>query len=390
MGTINKVRVIILGSTGSIGRNTLEVIASFPGRFQVAGLAAGANASLLLAQAAQFKPVAVSLLEEKELLPYREAFERLGVKIFTGRKAAKTLVEEIEADIVVSAITGIEALEPTLAAVRQARRVALANKEAMVVAGSLIKTEATASGAEIIPVDSEHCGVFQCLRKEKPEDVRRVVLTASGGPFLRTPLAELARKTVSEALAHPRWKMGKKVTIDSATLMNKGLELLEARWLFDLKPEQLGILIHPQSVVHSLVEFKDGSILAQLSTADMRLPIEFALCYPERGEMLLPPLNLSEVGRLEFFEVEESRFPLIRLARQALARGGSLPVVLNAANEVAVAAFLEGRIGFTDIMAVVETVVEQHSWFQPNCLEAVLELDLKAREQAINLINQRL
>ncbi len=390
MGTVDRIRVIVLGSTGSIGQNTLEVIRSFSDRFRVVGLAAGANALLLLAQAAEFRPAAVSLLEEKELIPYREAFRQLGVRIFTGKKAAKTLVEEVEADIVVSAITGIEGLEPTLAAVRQARRLALANKEAMVVAGSLIRTEARASGAEIIPVDSEHCGIFQCLRKENPDDVRRVVLTASGGPFLHTPLAELAGKTVAEALAHPRWKMGKKVTIDSATLMNKGLELLEARWLFDLRPEQLDILIHPQSIVHSLVEFKDGSMLAQLSATDMRLPIEFALCYPERGEMLLPPLNLTEVGRLEFFAVEENRFPLIRLARQALERGGSSPVVLNAANEVAVAAFLEGRIGFTDIRMVVETVVERHSWFQPESLEAVLQLDLEAREQAINLINQRL
>jgi len=382
-------KVLILGSTGSIGRMTLQVIAKMTGQFEVVGLAAGSNISLLLEQAVAFRPRLVSINQENIAPSYFDDFNRLGIKILTGEAAAERLVSETEVDIVVSAIMGIEGLRPTLAAVRCGRRLALANKESMVVAGSLIMNEAKHSGAEIIPVDSEHCGVFQCWQKEKPENIRRVILTASGGPFFKTPLKELATKGVAEALAHPRWRMGKKITIDSATLMNKGLELLEARWLFDLRPEQLAVLIHPQSIVHSLVELVDGSVLAQLSVTDMRLPIQFALCYPERGAMLLPPLSLSEVGRLEFFEVDEKRYPLICLARQALEKGGSLPVVLNAANEVAVAAFLAGKISFPEIGEVIEKVVSSHACSQVGSLEGILALDHETREQTQNLIDQR-
>lgn len=382
-------RVIILGSTGSIGRMTLEVIQRFRDQFEIIGLAAGSNASLLLEQAISFQPKAVSLHREEKSLALHEEFSRLGVKFFSGPEAAEKLVKEFEADIVVAAITGIESLKPTLAAVRRAKRVALANKEALVVAGSVIMEEARRLGTEIIPIDSEHCGVFQCLRKEKKEDISRVILTASGGPFFQTPIEELAHKSVEEALAHPRWKMGKKITIDSATMMNKGLELIEARWLFDLKPQQLSILVHPQSIVHSLVELIDGSILAQLSVTDMRLPIQFALCYPIRGDRLLPPLNLSEVKQLEFFEVDEERFPLIRLAFLALEKGGSLPVALNAANEVAVASFMQGKIAFPEITTIVKAIIDDHIFQPAETLEEILAIDRESREKAERLVNLR-
>lgn len=389
MSSGERKRVIILGSTGWIGRMTLEVISELSDQFEVVGLAAGSNASLLLDQAVLFKPRLVSLYREEVGSAFFPEFSRLGVKFLSGPEAATRLVEELEADIVVAAITGIESLKPTLAAVRRAKRVALANKEALVVAGSLIMEEARRRATEIIPVDSEHSGVFQCLRQEEKENVARVILTASGGPFFRTPLEELASKSVEEALAHPRWKMGKKITIDSATLMNKGLELIEARWLFDLKPQQLAILIHPQSIVHSLVELIDGSFLAQLSVTDMRLPIQFALCYPKRGEKLLPPLNLSEVRKLEFFEVEEERYPLIRLAREALEKGGSVPVALNAANEVAVNAFIEGKISFPEIAEIVKEVVEAHLFRPVKNLEEIMAVDRESREKAEKLINLR-
>ncbi len=380
-------KVIILGSTGSIGQMTLEVIQQFPDQFEIVGLAAGSNASLLLEQAITFRPKAVSLYREEKSSTLHKEFSSLGLKLLTGPEAADKLVEEFKADIVVAAIPGIESLKPTLIAVRQAKRVALASKEALVVAGNLIMEEAKRRGTEIIPVDSEHCGVFQCLRKEKKEDISRVILTASGGPFFETPIAELAYKSVEEALAHPRWKMGKKITIDSATMMNKGLELIEARWLFDLKPQQLAVLVHPQSIVHSLVELIDGSVLAQLSVTDMRLPIQFALCYPKRVTRFLPSLNLSEIRRLEFFEVDEERFPLIRLAFQALEKGGSFPVALNAANEVAVSSFIEGKIAFPEISKIVKAVMDEHDFRPAETLEEILEIDRETREKTIKLIN---
>ncbi|MGZ5439667.1 MAG: 1-deoxy-D-xylulose-5-phosphate reductoisomerase, partial [Candidatus Aminicenantales bacterium] len=293
------------------------------------------------------------------------------------------------ADVVVSAITGMNGFGPTLEAVKAGRRVALANKESLVVGGALIKREAARSGAEIIPVDSEHSGVFQCLGRGRRSRVRKVILTASGGPFLKTPLEELKTKTLEEALRHPRWVMGKKVTVDSATLMNKGLELIEARWLFDLDASQLDVLIHPQSAVHALVEMTDGSVLAQLSATDMRVPIQLALTWPERLDSGLPRLDLAEVGRLEFFRVDERRYPLFPLAKQALAAGGSLPVALNAANEVAVAAFLEKRILFADIPAVVAGVMDGLQPRPADSIEAILEVDRNARRQARRHLPQR-
>lgn len=381
-------KVTVLGSTGSIGTNTLDLLDHFKDRFQVVGLAAGMNTALLFEQVKKFQPRIVSVKTAAGAQKLRALLSPSSPRIVHGREGAEEVAGYEENEIVVSAITGVEGLRPTLAAIRAGGRVALANKEAMVVAGALLQREAEKSGAEIIPVDSEHSGIFQCLAKEKRSDIRRVILTASGGPFFQTPLGEIKDKGVEEALAHPRWKMGKKVTVDSATLMNKGLELIEARWLFGLVPEQLSILIHPQSIVHSLVEMADGSTLAQLSWPDMKIPIQYALTYPERLESGLPRLALAQVKSLEFYEVEEARYPLLKLARLALETEKSLPVALNAANEVAVGAFLDRRIGFSDIAEVVHRSLDGHQLREVESLEDIFAVDGEVRQKTESLINQ--
>ncbi len=382
-------KIAILGSTGSIGTSTLDIIGRLGDEYTVSGLAAGSNMALLLKQARKFKPKIVSLKTKGQAARFREELGALPIHVAYGPGGAEEVVRFGENDVVVAAITGIEGLKPTLAAVETGVRVALANKESMVVGGAILRSRAADSGAEIIPVDSEHSGVFQCLARETRENVRKAILTASGGPFFRAPLSDLKNKSVAEALAHPRWKMGRKVTIDSATMMNKGLELIEARWLFDLKPDELDILVHPQSIVHSLVEMKDGSTLAQLSITDMRIPIQYALTYPERKTSELPALELSRVRSLEFFEVEENRYPLIAHAKQALRAGKSLPVALNSANEVAVGAFLDGRIGFADIAAVIAGVLDGHQVCEVETLETVLEIDRETRAQTEIFIKKK-
>lgn len=382
--------IAILGSTGSIGRNTLEIVDNLSQRFRVVGLAAGRNLELFLKQVEKFRPKIVSLDRKEEAEKLEQRLKNTGIKVTYGQEGAEEVAGFEENDIVVSAITGIKGLRPTLAAVKSGKKVALANKESMVAAGPLIQSEVGKSKAHIIPVDSEHSGVFQCLAKEKEENIKKVTLTASGGPFLHTPLEELKEKTLEEALAHPRWKMGKKVTIDSATLMNKGLELIEARWLFDLEPSQLGILIHPQSIVHSLVELKDGSVLAQLSQTDMKIPIQYALTYPERENTRLPSLGLSQIKSLEFLAVEEEKFPLVRLAFKALEEGKSIPVALNAGNEVVVEAFLNGEIKFSEISVLVSEAVENHQKREVKSLEDILEVDRETRAQTRNIMKKRL
>jgi len=374
--------IAILGSTGSIGRNTLDVVDRLGGAFRVTALAAGSNLAVLAAQVERYRPALVSVGARRDAERIRGLARRSGSRVVWGAEGAVEVARAEGVDTVVSAITGISGFAPTLEAVRAGRRVALANKESMVVGGALLRREASLSGARIIPVDSEHSGVFQCLAGVKRRHVRKVILTASGGPFLKTPLAELRRKTLAETLRHPRWVMGRKVTVDSATMMNKGLELIEARWLFDLDPAELGVLVHPQSAIHALVEMKDGSLLAQLGPADMRLPIQYALTWPERRDSGLPRLDLGALRRLEFRPVDERRFPLFALARRALLAGGSLPVALNAANEVAVAAFLEGRILFPDLHAVVAAVVESHRARPADSIEAIRDIDKDARREA--------
>jgi len=382
-------RVTVLGSTGSIGRNTLEVIKSLGHKFQVLGLVAGRNIKLLQEQVNRFKPRIVSLEKKEDAEVFRGLCEDSSIQILDGEKGAEEVARLDDNDVVVSAITGIKGLRPTLAAVEAGKKVALANKESLVVAGPLIQYAAQKSGAHIIPVDSEHSGVFQCLKKEKKENIKKVVLTASGGPFFHTSTEEMKNKTPEEALEHPRWKMGEKVTIDSATLMNKGLELIEARWLFDLQPPQLDILIHPQSIVHSLVELKDGSVLAQLSPTDMKIPIQFALTYPEREEALSPSLDLKRIRALEFYEVDSDKFPLLQLARRALEEGESVPVALNAANEVAVEAFLGKKIKFSGVSAVVAEVLRSHQKREVKTLEEIFNVDQETRNITTHLLGNR-
>ena len=381
--------IAILGSTGSIGTSVLDVVDRLGERFRVTALAAGSNLPLLSAQVEKYRPALVSVSDKKNAGEIRRLSRRWRTKVVHGPEGTLEVARAEGADIVVSAITGMSGFGPTLEAVRAGRRVALANKESMVVGGAFLLEEAARSGARIIPVDSEHSGVFQCLSKEKKRHVRRVILTASGGPFFRTPLQDLKKKTLEEALRHPRWVMGKKVTVDSATLMNKGLELIEARWLFDLEPAKLDVLIHPQSAVHSLVEMVDGSVLAQLSATDMRIPIQYALTWPERCDSALPGLDLGKVGRLEFFPVDDRRYPLFALAKEALRAGESLPVALNAANEVAVGAFLEEKILFPDIPAVVAKVMEAHRARPADSIEAIYNIDREARREACRFIPQR-
>ena len=381
--------ISILGSTGSIGRSTLDVVDKSGGKFNVRGLAAGRNLDLLCRQVEKFKPKIVSLERKEDADEFRRNCKEYALRITYGQEGAEEVARFEENDIIVSAITGINGLRPTLAAVKAGKRVALANKESMVVAGPLIQETLQKSGAQIIPVDSEHSGIFQCLAKERIEDVKKVILTASGGPFLQTSIEKMKNKTREEALNHPRWNMGEKVTIDSATLMNKGLELIEARWLFGLLPEKLGILIHPQSIVHSLVEMRDGSVLAQLSPTDMKVPIQYALTYPRREEALLPPLDLSQIKVLEFYKVDVKKFPLVKLARQVLEEGESFPVALNTANEVAVEMFLKRRIKYSDIADVVAEIVENHKKKKIESLDDIFEVDRETRQQTRNLLKKR-
>ncbi len=381
--------ISVLGSTGSIGRSSLEVIDKLSHRFKVVGLTAGRNTQLLEKQIEKFRPKIVSLERKEEAEDLKRKFREKSIKVTFAQEGAEEVASFSENDIVISAITGIDGLRPTLAAVQEGKKVALANKESMVVAGPLIQDMIRKFGAQLIPVDSEHSGVFQCLAKEEMESVKKVILTASGGPFFSKSSSEMNDITLEEALNHPRWKMGKKVTIDSATLMNKGLELIEARWLFGLEPRQLGILVHPQSIVHSLVEMSDGSVLAQLGPTDMKLPIQYALTYPEREESLLPSLDLSEIKALEFYEVNVEKFPIIKLARLALEEGESFPIALNAANEVVVSAFLEQRIKFMDISDVVTEIVENHQKRKAQSLEDIFDVDRETRRVSLDLLKKR-
>ena len=381
--------VAILGSTGSIGVRTLDVIRSFPGRFRVKALAAGRNVERLAAQVKEFRPRLTAVLTE-ELAGRLRDLVGLGfpVEVVFGEEGYVRAAAWEEAETVVSAMVGAAGLRPTLAAVRAGRRVALANKEALVMAGGLVMAEARSSGAAILPVDSEHSAVFQVLQGQRREAVRRILLTASGGPFLGRSRAELAGVSPEEALAHPRWRMGAKISIDSATLMNKGLEAIEARWLFDCPLDRIDIVIHPESVVHSLVEFADGSVLAQMGIPDMRLPIAYALTYPERLPLDLPRLDLAGLGNLTFRRPEPEAFPCLSLALAAGRRGGTAPVVLNAANEAAVQAFLNREIGFLDIGRVIEQALSQDEGPAAADLDDILEVDRETRRRAQKIVSE--
>ena len=375
--------VTVLGATGSIGRRTLELVAAFPDQFRVGGLAArGANLEPLKAQIAAHRPRAVALLDPAAVDRLRRELPAPAPELLAGAEGLAALARDVDADVVVSALVGGAGLLPTLAAIRAGRTVALANKEPLVMAGALMTRAARERGVRLLPVDSEHSAIFQCLAGAQPREVRRLLLTASGGPFRGWGVEALERVTVEQALRHPTWRMGAKITIDSATLMNKGLEVIEARWLFDMPLERVDVVVHPQSIVHSLVEFIDGSVLAQLGMPDMGIPILYALSYPDRLPCPAPALDLCRVGTLSFEAPDPDAFRCLALARRAGQAGGGAPVVLNAVNEIAVAGFLDGRCGFMDIPRLIADALDALGGTAVEDLEACLELDAEARRWA--------
>ena len=380
-------RISILGSTGSIGQSALAVVEAHADKLRVVGLAAGENADRLAAQVERYRPsiVAMATGEAVDRLS-ADARVRPGAEIGgVGRDGLIAVASHPDADIVLCASSGTEALEAVLAAIELGKTIALANKEVLVMAGGLVTEAAARKGVAILPVDSEHNAIHQCLHGHPRRDVKRLVLTASGGPFRGRSAADLSGVSAADALKHPTWQMGRKITIDSATLMNKGLEVIEAHWLFGVGARQIDVVVHPQSVVHSLVEFVDGSMLAQLGVTDMRLPIQYAFSYPERWTALLPPLDLTRAGRLDFQTPDTNAFPCLRLAYDALHAERSLPVVLNAANEIAVARFLDGRISFTGIPQVIETTMAAHRAAEVSSIAAVRNVDAWARAHAADV-----
>lgn len=379
--------IVVLGSTGSVGVSTLDLARRFPDEFRVRGLVAGRNLKLLASQIKEFSPDWVSIREKEEVPLLTRLLGDRKAEILWGEKGATSVATASGVDVVVAAIVGGAGLVPTLEAVRAGKEVALANKEALVMAGEIFIREAKRKEVQLLPVDSEHSAIFQCLQGNRREEVESIILTASGGPFLRASLKSLDRVTVKQALRHPNWKMGPKITVDSATMMNKGLEVVEARWLFDMSPSRVEVVVHPQSVVHSMVRYQDGSIMAQLGIPDMRIPIAYALSYPRRLKVNSRPLELTQLGELTFVPVEKKRYPALGLAYHALEEGGTMPAVLNAANEVAVAAFLEKRIGFRQIHRVIEKAMEAHVHNHPKEVQEILEVDRWAREKAAALID---
>ena len=372
----------VVGSTGSIGRNTLRVVEHLSDRFRIFALAANSAVERLAEQTAAFHPSVVAITDSAKIEQFRSRCRELKIpipEVVTGDEGLRQITAASEVDIVVSAAVGAAGLNPTYSAVAAGKTVALANKEAMVVAGELLRKAAAKSGARIIPVDSEHSAVEQCLRSGQRTEVRRLILTASGGPFRETPAEQFAMITPEAALKHPIWQMGRRITTDSATLMNKGLEVIEARWLFDIPAERVDIMVHPQSIVHSMVEFIDGSIVAQLGTADMRQPIQYALTYPERLRSPVPALDWSAVSRLDFIPPDRNKFPCVSLAYRAIEMGGTAPAVLNAADEVAVEGFLDGKIAFSEIPKVIARALDAHKVDWADSVERVIDADQWAR-----------
>ncbi len=374
--------IVVLGSTGSIGCNTLDLVGRFPDRFRVVGLVAGNNVSLLEKQARLHRPAVISLTDEKAALSLEKRLKTVGVRVLCGPKGAVEVARSVEADGVVCGIVGASGLAPTLAAIQAGKTLALANKEPMVMAGEIMMAEARKHGAKIIPVDSEHAGAFQLLQGKKPADVSRLILTASGGPFVDHTDRMKRTVTPKEAVAHPTWKMGPKISVDSATLMNKGLEVIEAHWLFGLPASQIDVLIHRQSIVHAMLTLSDGSVMAQMALPDMRIPISSALFYPDRAALPFPPLSLQKIGSLTFEPPKKKAFPLLFCAYEALSTGGTAPAALNAANEEAVSAFLSGKIGFMDIRSVVCKALDAHHPQPLKTLDDALSADQMARLDA--------
>ena len=368
-------RISILGSTGSIGQNALKVINHLGDGFEVKYLTAARSSEVLIEQVRKFQPEAVAVVDSIAANEVKEALSGSGVEVLSGREGLLELASRDDVDVVLNGLVGSAGMEPTIRALEAGIDVALSNKESLVMAGELIENIKKETGAEIYPVDSEHSAIWQCLQGEDTNNIRRIILTGSGGPFRTRPLEEFLDITLEEALNHPNWKMGNKITIDSATMMNKGLEVIEAHWLFGVGREQIDIVIHPQSIIHSMVEFSDGSIKAQLGLPDMKLPIQYALTYPERVEADWVDAKFSDISYLTFEEPDFVKFPCIRLAYEALQRGGSAPAALNVANDNSVAAFLAGEISFTEIATLNEMALVEHDWTSQPDLDFLLELE---------------
>lgn len=380
----------ILGSTGSIGKNTLEIVRQFPDRFRVIALGAGKNLEPLKSQIDEFRPTAVSVLNEEVARELGKLIETTAdLEIYWGEEGYKKISSIPDVDMVVSAIVGGAGFAPTVAAIEAGKDIALANKETLVMGGEIVTRLVKEKGVQLLPVDSEHSAIFQCLQGNRRDDVRKILLTASGGPFRKYSKEEMNGVTPDDALNHPTWAMGSKITIDSSTLMNKGLEVIEAHWLFDVAPEQIQIHIHPESIIHSMVEYIDGSVIAQLGIPDMKTPIAYALAYPDRLPIDNPPLDLFALKKLTFYEPDFELFPCLRLAYEALKAGGTMPAVLNAANEVAVEAFLTRKIPFLAIPEVIELTMQKHQVSAGQEIDEVLGADRWARETANTLIEEK-
>lgn len=375
-------RLAILGSTGSIGTQTLDIVSQYPDRFKVEALAAGNNVRLLIEQVRKFRPSVVAIGNEDHYVELKKSLAGMPVQILAGSGAAMEIAAMSDIDTFVVAIVGFAGLKPTAVAVAAGREVALANKETLVIAGEMIKKSAAASGSRILPIDSEHSAIMQCLEGEEHKSIDKLIITASGGPFRTMTRENLCKVTPAEALKHPNWCMGNKITIDSATLMNKGLEVIEAHWLFDIPDENIDVLVHPQSMIHSMVQFTDGSVKAQLSMPDMRLPIIYALSYPERLNTKLQRISFADTRSLTFEEPDTSRFRNLLLARQALRQGGNMPCALNAANEVAVEAFLDRRIDFFGMSSLVEDVLDKTIFNNEPCMSVYEQTDACSRRMA--------
>jgi len=375
--------IVLLGATGSIGVSTQKVVADLPRELRIVGLASRENVTGMEQAIRQFQPKAVAMTHPEKA---RELQSRVERPVWSGERGLVELATMPEADIVLVAIVGTAGLEPALAAIRAGKDLAVASKEILVMAGDLVMSEARKHGVKVLPVDSEHSAIFQCLEGREPSEVKRLILTASGGPFRQTPREQFEKITVAQALKHPSWSMGPKITIDSATLFNKGLEMIEARWLFGVEMDRVDVVVHPQSVVHSMVEFQDGSILAQLSAPDMRHPIQHALTWPRRLPNSMPPTDLARIGTLTFENPDGEKFPSLRLAREAGRACGTMPAVFNAANEVAVARFVAGQIQFTGIFETVERVMSRHRVVASPALDAIVEADGWARKEAERVI----
>ena len=381
-----QMQIAVLGSTGSIGVQTLDIISEYPELFKAHTLVAGRNVDRLIEQSIKYRPSLAIISDDRLYMRLKEALEPYGIATASGRKAVAEAMQQTSVDTAVIATVGYSGLEPTLKAIESDKRIALANKETLVVAGELVNRKLAQSQSRIVPVDSEHSAIYQCLVGEQPQSVRRLIITASGGPFRTKGIDELKTVTVNDALSHPNWDMGAKITIDSATMINKAFEIIEARWLFDISPEKIKAVVHPQSIVHSMVEFIDGSVKAQLGLPDMHLPIRYALGDATRLATTQPGLSLADYSRLEFFEPDVEKFPMINLSYHALERGGNVACVINAANEIAVAAFLAGRISFLDIRRVVEKSLEKMPYIPSPAYDDYVNTNFETRQYAESII----